>query len=88
VLLCKNGHLQTTIGMSALGQKPTCAVQNIMSALALAAGKADSRKRPCLKFKPWRLVACLAFSDANKAVAFDHYLKSGSGRAFIKKRLR
>jgi predicted GIY-YIG superfamily endonuclease len=39
------------------------------------------------KFKPWRLVIYVAFSDENKAVAFERYLKSSSGRAFAKKRL-
>jgi predicted GIY-YIG superfamily endonuclease len=40
------------------------------------------------KFMPWRLVTYLAFSDPAKAVAFERYLKSASGRAFAKKRLR
>jgi putative endonuclease len=40
------------------------------------------------KYKPWRLVTYLAFSDEAKAVAFERYLKSASGRAFAKKRLR
>ncbi|HEX5212123.1 MAG TPA: GIY-YIG nuclease family protein [Pseudolabrys sp.] len=40
------------------------------------------------KFKPWRLVTYLAFSNKDKAVAFERYLKSSSGRAFAKKRLR
>jgi len=40
------------------------------------------------KFKPWRLVTYLGFSDPEKAVAFERYLKSSSGRAFAKKRLR
>ena len=40
------------------------------------------------KFEPWRLVNYVAFADADKASAFERYLKSGSGRAFIKKRLR
>ncbi len=39
------------------------------------------------KFKPWKLVAYVAFSDDAKAVAFERYLKTGSGRAFAKKRL-
>ncbi|MGZ5933947.1 MAG: GIY-YIG nuclease family protein [Rhizomicrobium sp.] len=39
------------------------------------------------KFKPWKLVAYVAFSDADKAVAFERYLKSGTGRAFAAKRL-
>ncbi|MBI3704375.1 MAG: GIY-YIG nuclease family protein [Rhizobiales bacterium] len=40
------------------------------------------------KFKPWRLVSYFAFSDENKAVAFERYLKTASGRAFARKRLR
>lgn len=40
------------------------------------------------KFKPWRLVTYVAFSEEQKAVEFERYLKSGSGRAFAKKRLR
>ena len=40
------------------------------------------------KYKPWRLVSYLAFADEAKAVAFERYLKSASGRAFAKKRLR
>jgi predicted GIY-YIG superfamily endonuclease len=39
------------------------------------------------KFRPWRLVTYVAFSDPAKAVAFERYMKSGSGRAFAKKRL-
>ena len=39
------------------------------------------------KFRPWRLVTYLAFSDADKAVAFERYLKTASGRAFANKRL-
>jgi hypothetical protein len=38
--------------------------------------------------KPWRLVTYIAFSDEKKAVAFEKYLKSHSGRAFANKRLR
>ena len=39
------------------------------------------------KYKPWRLNTYLAFSDRNRAVLFEKYLKSASGRAFSKKRL-
>ena len=39
------------------------------------------------KFKPWKLVTYLAFSDPEKAFAFERYLKSGSGQAFSGKRL-
>lgn len=40
------------------------------------------------KFKPWRLITYVAFSDEKKAVAFERYLKTASGRAFANKRLR
>jgi predicted GIY-YIG superfamily endonuclease len=38
------------------------------------------------KFKPWRPVTYLGFSNPEKAVAFERYMKSSSGRAFAKKR--
>ena len=38
-------------------------------------------------YRPWQLVMYLAFSDQNKAIAFEKYLKYQSGRAFAKKRL-
>jgi putative endonuclease len=39
------------------------------------------------KFKPWQLIWYCAFPDKYKALAFEKYLKSHSGRAFAKKRL-
>ena len=38
------------------------------------------------KYKPWRLKTFIAFTDERKAFEFEKYLKSGSGRAFAKKR--
>ena len=38
--------------------------------------------------EPWRLITYIAFSDEAKAIAFERYLKTASGRAFAKKRLR
>ncbi|MBL8551233.1 MAG: GIY-YIG nuclease family protein [Hyphomonadaceae bacterium] len=38
------------------------------------------------KFRPWRLRTYVAFSDERRALAFEKYLKSGSGRAFSSKR--
>ncbi len=38
------------------------------------------------KWKPWRLKACVALRDRVRAAAFERYLKSASGRAFVKKR--
>jgi putative endonuclease len=39
------------------------------------------------KFKPWKLQTYVAFDDQSRAVAFERYLKTASGRAFAKKRL-
>ena len=39
------------------------------------------------KYKPWRIKTAVAFSDQDKALAFERYLKSASGRAFARKRL-
>jgi putative endonuclease len=39
------------------------------------------------KYKPWQVKTYVAFSDVGKAVQFEKYLKSPSGRAFAKKRL-
>lgn len=39
------------------------------------------------KFGPWRMRTYVAFSDEARAIAFEKYLKSASGRAFSSKRL-
>jgi predicted GIY-YIG superfamily endonuclease len=39
------------------------------------------------KYKPWQLVWYSAFPDKFRALEFENYLKSHSGRAFAKKRL-
>jgi putative endonuclease len=39
------------------------------------------------KYRPSQLKTYVAFSDEKQAFAFEKYLKSGSGRAFAKKRL-
>lgn len=39
------------------------------------------------KFRPWKVVTYLAFSDRRQALVFERYLKSGSGHAFAKRRL-
>ncbi len=37
------------------------------------------------KFMPWKLKNYFAFDDKEKAEKFEAYLKSGSGRSFVKK---
>ena len=39
------------------------------------------------KYGPWSVKTFIAFSEDAQAFAFEKYLKSGSGRAFAKKRL-
>jgi len=39
------------------------------------------------KYKPWHIKTAIAFTDRRKALDFEAYLKSPSGRAFSKKRL-
>jgi predicted GIY-YIG superfamily endonuclease len=38
-------------------------------------------------FRPWKIKTAVAFTDRERAAAFERYLKSASGRAFAKKRL-
>jgi putative endonuclease len=37
------------------------------------------------KFRPWEIETAIAFRSEKKALAFEKYLKSNSGRAFSKK---
>jgi putative endonuclease len=39
------------------------------------------------RWKPWRLKTYVALFDRERARDFEKYLKSASGRAFLKKRL-
>lgn len=38
------------------------------------------------KYKPWKIKTAIAFTEKDKAIAFEKYLKTASGRAFAKKR--
>lgn len=39
------------------------------------------------KYIPWKIKTAIAFTNRGKALKFERYLKSQSGRAFAKKRL-
>ena len=43
--------------------------------------------RHSAKYRPWRIETCIAFRDSGKALAFESYLKSGSGREFAHRHL-
>jgi len=38
------------------------------------------------KLRPWRIKTAIAFNERRRAIEFERYLKSASGRAFAKKR--
>lgn len=37
------------------------------------------------KFRPWKIETLIGFDDSDKTMAFERYLKSGSGFAFARK---
>jgi len=39
------------------------------------------------KYRPWKIETAIAFQSREKAVAFEKYLKTHSGRAFAAKHL-
>jgi len=39
------------------------------------------------KFRPWSIRSVTAFCERERAIQFERYLKSGSGRAFLKRHL-
>lgn len=41
-----------------------------------------------VRHRPWELDLVIAFRDEARAVAFERYLKSGSGGAFAQRHLR
>jgi putative endonuclease len=40
------------------------------------------------KYRPWSVDVVIEFADERRAVAFERYLKSGSGVAFANRHLR
>lgn len=48
-----------------------------------------NRKAACFskRFAPWKLRAQIGFVEKEQAMAFERYLKTGSGRAFAKMHL-
>ncbi len=54
--------------------------------LKLRLGQHNAGESPhTSKFCPWRLVAYVAFPTEAQAVAFEKYLKQGSGHAFAQR---
>jgi putative endonuclease len=53
----------------------------------LAEHNGDSCHRTA-RYRPWELDVVIEFADERRAVAFERYLKSGSGVAFAQRHLR
>jgi len=45
----------------------------------------EGRSPHTAKFRPWTLIAYFAFAQERTAIAFEKYLKSDSGRAFVRR---
>ena len=64
-------------------QKPyTGATWNVEQRLATHNSGGSKHTAP---FRPWRLIVAMEFATEKAALAFERYLKSGSGRAFAKR---
>jgi len=37
------------------------------------------------RYRPWHLVCYLGFAESERAMGFERYLKSGSGKTFLKR---
>jgi predicted GIY-YIG superfamily endonuclease len=79
--------------------KYVCSIQSIPSPNEFYTGIADDFEerlhghnsgdsKHTAKFRPWRPVVVIRFEDEQKAQAFERYLKSGSGRAFVNRHFR
>ncbi len=40
------------------------------------------------RFRPWRAVLTMEFAEEKRAIAFERYLKTGSGREFARRHFR
>ena len=63
--------------------RPYIGVAKVIEKRLLAHNRGESPHTS--KYRPWGLVATVAFEDDQRALDFERYLKSGSGRAFAKK---
>ena len=48
----------------------------------------DGRCTHTARYRPWEIDVVIQFNDERRALAFERYLKSGSGHAFAKRHLR
>ena len=70
--------------MTLPGQEYVGATRNLQQRIA---DHNSGKSTHTAKFIPWQLIWYSAFQEKYKALAFEKYMKSHSGRAFAKKRL-
>ncbi len=69
-------------------ETPTHHYVGVTTDLRARLQKHNARDAPhTSKYAPWTLKTYIAFTNEKRALAFEKYLKSASGRAFAKKRL-
>lgn len=62
---------------------PTCHYVGLTSNLPRRLAEHNAGRSPHTReLRPWRAVVTIEFASETPAVAFERYLKSGSGRAF------
>jgi len=45
----------------------------------------EGGNKSTFSLRPWEVQTTIAFDDKEKAIKFEKYLKTGSGRAFLKR---
>jgi len=48
----------------------------------------EGKSRSTARYKPWMVAVSIRFADEKMAEEFERYLKSGSGRSFLKRHFR
>ena len=88
---CTNSKQQHAILLRlhpAIGRKPDRFYTGFTEDLELRLKSHNRGDNPhTSRYMPWRIKTAVAFTDRQKALDFEAYLKSPSGRAFAKKRL-
>jgi putative endonuclease len=68
--------------------RPACHYVGLSSNVADRVEAHNAGRSPhTARNRPWRLIATVEFHDEAKAIAFEKYLKSGTGRAFLRARI-
>jgi putative endonuclease len=48
----------------------------------------EGRSSHTARYRPWRVVVAVAFADEQRALAFERYLKTGSGAEFARRHFK